>query len=273
MAKWNGRIIFLDGFAGPGRYVGGEEGSPLIALRALLEHPHMTPLPSGAEIRFHFVEERKDRLASLEAEIANFKAAHPLPQGVHAHVAHDRFDAYLGNILDGLEKAGRQIAPTFAFIDPFGFSGVPMELVHRLGANPKCEVLISFIYESITRWAAHPDPKIQAHLDDLFGTREWRAIAAEADPDRRRDGLVELYRRQLMAANFPYVLEFELRDKGNRPHGSRRGDGTGARGGYTPDRPPGPFVSFRVVSRAARRSAGAFQPLPRPNRGQCPPAS
>jgi three-Cys-motif partner protein len=61
MARWNGRIIFLDGFAGPGRYAGGEEGSPLIALRALLEHPHMTPLPSGAEIRFHFVEEQKDR--------------------------------------------------------------------------------------------------------------------------------------------------------------------------------------------------------------------
>jgi three-Cys-motif partner protein len=216
MAKWNGRIIFLDGFAGPGRYAGGEEGSPLIALRALLEHPYMTPLPSGAEIRFHFVEEQKDRVASLEAEIANFKAARLLPQGVHVHVARDRFDTYLGTILDGLEKAGKQIAPTFAFIDPFGFSGVPMVLMRRLGANPKCEVLISFMYESITRWVAHPDPKIQAHLDDLFGTAQWRAIAAETDPDRRRDGLVELYRRRLIAAGFPYVLEFELRDKGNR---------------------------------------------------------
>jgi hypothetical protein len=137
---------------------------------------------------------------------------------VHVHVAHARFDRYLGAILDGLEKAGKQIAPTFAFIDPFGFSGVPMELMRGLGANARCEVLISFMYESVTRWATHPDPKIQAHLDDLFGTAEWRAIAAEAevDPDRRRDGLVELYRRQLIAAGFPYVLEFELRDRGNR---------------------------------------------------------
>ncbi len=216
MAKWNGRIIFLDGFAGPGRYAEGEEGSPLIALRALLEHPHMTPLPSGTEIRFHFVEEQKDRVASLEAEIADFKTGHPLPTDVHVHVAQGRFDSYLGAILDRLEKTGTQIAPTFAFIDPFGFSGVPMELIRRLGANPKCEVLISFMYESITRWAAHPDPKIQAHLDDLFGTPDWRALAAETDPDRRRDGLVDLYRRQLMTAGFPYVLEFELRDKGNR---------------------------------------------------------
>jgi hypothetical protein len=46
MAKWNGRIIFLDGFAGPGRYAGGEEGSPLIALRALFLHPHDVDEPA-----------------------------------------------------------------------------------------------------------------------------------------------------------------------------------------------------------------------------------
>jgi three-Cys-motif partner protein len=27
-----GRIVFIDGFAGPGEYAGGEKGSPLIAL-------------------------------------------------------------------------------------------------------------------------------------------------------------------------------------------------------------------------------------------------
>ncbi len=216
MAKWNGRIVFLDGFAGPGRYAGGEEGSPLIALRALREHPHLQFPSPGAEIRFHFVEEQEDRVASLQAEIAAFKRAHHLPRGVHIHVERARFDGYLRHILDRLEEAGKQIAPTFAFIDPFGFSGVPMKLIHRLGANPKCEVLISFMYESITRWAAHSEPKIQMHLDGLFGTPEWRALAAETDPDRRRYGLVDLYRRELMSGGFPYVLEFELRDKGNR---------------------------------------------------------
>src|SRR6266480_4373366 len=32
------RIVFIDGFAGPGEYAGGEPGSPIIALRALKEH-------------------------------------------------------------------------------------------------------------------------------------------------------------------------------------------------------------------------------------------
>ncbi len=42
------RVVFLDGFAGPGIYEDGEPGSPIIALRTLLEHaffpPHVLPV-------------------------------------------------------------------------------------------------------------------------------------------------------------------------------------------------------------------------------------
>ena len=32
------KILFIDGFAGPGIYEGGEDGSPLIAIRAYQDH-------------------------------------------------------------------------------------------------------------------------------------------------------------------------------------------------------------------------------------------
>ena len=38
MAKWNGRILFIDAFAGPGEYSGHEPGSPVIALNSLVKH-------------------------------------------------------------------------------------------------------------------------------------------------------------------------------------------------------------------------------------------
>lgn len=38
MGSRRGRILFIDGYAGPGMYTGGEEGSPLIAIRAYKEH-------------------------------------------------------------------------------------------------------------------------------------------------------------------------------------------------------------------------------------------
>lgn len=217
MATWNNRIVVIDGFAGPGRYTGGEEGSPLIALRALLDHPHLQPLRPGLEVRFYFVEERGDRSQVLDQEIARFRQQYPIPDGVHIEVANREFAPYLNEVLVRLEQAGKKMAPTFGFIDPFGFSGIPMDLIARLSRHPSSEVLVSFMLESINRWAWHGDPKIEEHLDELFGTREWRALAREADGDRRRQGLVELYRRRLIEkAGFEFVINFEMIDQGNR---------------------------------------------------------
>ena len=38
LGTYNKRIIYIDGFAGPGEYVGGEPGSPIIALEAARSH-------------------------------------------------------------------------------------------------------------------------------------------------------------------------------------------------------------------------------------------
>src|SRR5687768_1930123 len=38
MASYPRRLVLIDGFAGPGRYRGGEDGSPVILLKAYLEH-------------------------------------------------------------------------------------------------------------------------------------------------------------------------------------------------------------------------------------------
>lgn len=217
MARWNARIVIIDGFAGPGRYLGGEEGSPLIALRALLGHPHMQTSRAGLEVRFCFIEERADRAAALDQELAAFRAQRPPPSWVHVDVANTQFAPFLNRVLDEIETRGQALAPTFAFIDPFGFSGVPMQLIGRIARNPKCEVLISFMLESISRWAWFGNAAIEAHLNELFGTTAWKALAEERDPDRRRDGLVELYRTQLVTkAGLPYVINFEMVDRGNR---------------------------------------------------------
>lgn len=216
MSSFNGRILILDGFAGPGRYSGGEDGSPIIALKALMGHRHMAQLlGAGLEVGFHFVEERGDRVALLREEVEQFKTATPLPGSVYVNVAEGRFDEYLDRILTALETAGHRIAPTFAFIDPFGFSGVPMRLMERLARNRRCEVLVSFMFEHLNRFAGR-QPRIEAPLDELYGTQAWRPIAADTDAERRRRGLIDLYRRQLIAAGFPLVRDFEMLDRGNR---------------------------------------------------------
>jgi hypothetical protein len=115
--------------------------------------------------------------------------------------------------LNELDAGGRQIAPTFALIDPFGFSGLPYSLVSRLLSKNKCEVLITFMVDSINRWLTHPDPDIRSHITQTFGTDTAIAIA-EGGGDRPTQ-LKNLYQLQLRKVA-KFVRYFEMRDSSDR---------------------------------------------------------
>ncbi len=59
MAQTYPRIIYLDGFAGPGIYSKRELGSPVIAISRAMEHTLARRF--RAEIFFAFIEARPDR--------------------------------------------------------------------------------------------------------------------------------------------------------------------------------------------------------------------
>src|SRR5438045_2785513 len=60
------RLLYVDGFAGPGEYKGGEDGSPVVALKALQENPHSF----RNKINVVFIENRKARYEHLERVLA-----------------------------------------------------------------------------------------------------------------------------------------------------------------------------------------------------------
>jgi hypothetical protein len=120
--------------------------------------------------------------------------------------------------LDRLEEEGREIAPAFAFVDPFGWSGAPLEIIARIIQRPRCECLITFMFDSINRFLSHPDEKSAAHFDGLFGTNEWRVILQHAAPSDRHQGILDLYQHQLHnIAKATYVRTFEMVNKNGRP--------------------------------------------------------
>jgi three-Cys-motif partner protein len=204
MARYNDRIIYLDGFAGPGEYAGGEPGSPIIALTAAIDQPAIVQ----REVVFLFVEEKQERLTNLRGSIANLT----IPERFKVDARLGNCAAVLGEILDRLDHAGSTLAPTFAFLDPFGFSDTPMTLVKRLMQHGRCEVLITFMFEEINRFLEHEQQP--THFDSLFGTTEWRSALAQATPAARRSFLKHLYQQQLRsAAGIRHVLAFEMRNQ------------------------------------------------------------
>ncbi|MBA7637785.1 hypothetical protein ES703_45434 [subsurface metagenome] len=84
---------------------------------------------------------------------------------------------------------GEKIAPSFFFIDPFGFSGVPFETVKSILSLPRTEIFFTFMTQSISRFLALPN--VEEALDELYPTSEWRQILNRSE--ERDQALKDLY--------------------------------------------------------------------------------
>lgn len=203
---FHSRVVYIDGFSGPGRYKGGEVGSPMIALDVALNHRKSL----DGEVVFWFIEERDDRLDHLRHELGTV----PVPQHFRIITESGKFQEKFDEILTSMDADKNTIAPTFAFIDPFGFSGIPCPLIERLLKHDRCEALVTFMADAMNRFLEHPEDKIVQHIVDAFGTDE--AIPIAKGSGDRVAKLRELYQARLRQAA-RYVRYFEMRDRQDRP--------------------------------------------------------
>lgn len=124
MTSWSGRVLYIDGFAGPGIYSGGEEGSPMIALKEAIQQTANIK----NQVVFIFIEADSNRHEVLKQQVGSLS----MPSNMKAHCVHGRFDEHLTQVLDYVGEQKKTLAPTFAFVDPFGFSHTPFSLILSL---------------------------------------------------------------------------------------------------------------------------------------------
>lgn len=99
--------------------------------------------------------------------------------------------------------------PTFAVIDPFGWTGAPFALVKKILANASCEIFVKFMYEEINRFIGHRDQ--DNNFNSFFGTNAWKSFVGLEDPRQRNRSLHDLYLRQLQKdAGASFVRSFEM---------------------------------------------------------------
>lgn len=203
------RINVIDGFAGPGRYDDDEPGSPILTLNTLLDHKLFANF-GGTEFNFVFNELDTARFVSLKEAIAEVKAKRtPWPTTVRVVERNQNFQELARELLASI-PAGRRLAPTFAFIDPFGYRDVPIALIRDLVSHPSCELFIYFDFNSVNRFAnaGNVDPLLTA----LFGSEEYKN-APPADHGRAQF-IHDLYERQLRKeCNFAHVCSFAMVNK------------------------------------------------------------
>lgn len=207
LGKHNKRLAYIDGFAGQGVYAGGEPGSPIIALRAANEQADKMQF----DVEFWFVEKTKKTAAVLESQIGEISDS--LSPRLHHRIVRSTFDVQLPLIINKL-KSNSSMPPTFAFVDPFGYSFKMATLLDFL-KNKKCETLVTFMSSAVHRFTKRNNLKHSKTLDDLFNSHAWKKI--DSTGRKKMRDLTDLYIKQLESGNNQFVKVFDMYDENRYP--------------------------------------------------------
>ena len=205
------RLVYIDGFAGPGEYTNFSKGSPVVAIVSavkVLADP--APAIQSKELRFYFIEKEPWAAEHLRQKLSH----RPLASQIQWDVKQGTFDQHLPDILAN-SRGSDQPVPIFAFVDPFGATGVPFEAVANILSSPNCEILLNLDSDGIARvMAASANPKNAQHLNSLFGDDGWRVIQQKGGSIQQVSvGILQTYKERLRSLpNVKYVFAFTMND-------------------------------------------------------------
>lgn len=200
-----GSLTYLDGFAGRGRYASGEDGSPIVALRALIEHSGF-PSWQDYQFRFIFVEHSHSDFQQLEREVSEYLTSVSNPPNVDVVMRQGDF----ADTVQRLSVAGTMPAssPLLAFVDPFGYKAVPMQVIAPMVRARMSEVLINLSTDSINRF--FEESSVASRLDALFGMPTEARLRALPGEERDEE-IARLYIEQLKSvAGFRCAWKFGM---------------------------------------------------------------
>jgi spore photoproduct lyase len=187
LGKYNTTIGYFDGFAGRGEYTDGTLGSPIIALKLADDlSGHFNKL-----ICF-FIEKDQDNFKNLEEILKREAPSIKNWSKIEIKRENDEFTNVIEEIFTNIQK-GHVLIPSFFFVDPFGFSGIPFNIIIRILSNPKTEVFFTFMVRDIARFIQLPE--LEETFNSMFGTPLWKNILVSSQ--KPEIALINLYRQQL----------------------------------------------------------------------------
>lgn len=204
------RVCYFDCFAGRGEYTDGSPGSPLIAIRKAGDLKKKFSYLN--EIVCVFIEKNEDNYENLKSVIENEKKMDPEKyKSIKTLEINDEFANVFSKIIAEIKKdTTNKLPPSFFFIDPFGFKGVPFNLIKNILSFQKTEVFISFMVRDVNRFLDSPKHKIS--IEELYGIKNVRKELSEKYGKMKgEDALLALYRECLhREAHVKYTFPFKI---------------------------------------------------------------
>jgi three-Cys-motif partner protein len=185
-------VVYLDGYAGRGRY---QDGNPASAERILQIAEKQGVM--GINYRLFFYESNLKSYAILKPVVDEYVA-----RGIQAEV-------FRSEVIQGLEEVIDAAAgmPLFLFLDPCGL-GVPFDVLVNVLTGPRAskwpptEVLLNFSLEAVRRIGGHvasltPNERAMQRLDETVGGNWWRHLVTYGVTDEAVDRIVRGFMHRL----------------------------------------------------------------------------
>ncbi|MEV0217695.1 three-Cys-motif partner protein TcmP [Micromonospora sp. ALFpr18c] len=181
-------VTYAEGFAGPGVYSGGEDGSPVIAIRALVgEVP-----PNKGIARFVFIDDDQ-RCVDMLGETL-LKAFPKRPRTDAAMPVWRKKGTCAEDLEVALDRVQAWGQPIFANLDSWGNAPVPFKLLQRLATNVSTEVIVTLLPQHFVRFVSRLDKE---KGDDVFGgDPHWRDVV-NLPPEAKSRHILTCYRKAL----------------------------------------------------------------------------
>ncbi|MBZ0266271.1 three-Cys-motif partner protein TcmP [bacterium] len=207
-------LIYYDGFCGPGKYKGGQIGSPLLALRIAREQVlRITSKQSDSKfekIHLRFSDNNDDRIKQLESHL---QTEGSIPEKIEYRVANINFSSYFPKIINHLEVNKGTKIPCFAFIDPFGFFDVPFDQIQRFLSLDSTEIFLFFASDSLNRFLESKQDFTKEQVRKTLDTDNYEDILGsdENSQIKRKERIKNYYQKRLSeVANF--LTKFSICD-------------------------------------------------------------
>jgi three-Cys-motif partner protein len=172
------KLTYFDCFAGRGQMIDGSDGSPVIAIKIADRNAK-----HYREMVFTFIEKDAQNFDNLTQVLQTLKQEiENVDKITIVQPIHNDFNSSVNQIFGSLDAQRRTIAPSLFFIDPFGYSGIPLDTIKKILSYPRTEIFFTFMVSSITRFLSH-EP-VSETLTSLFGTDEWIQVIGQPNEER-----------------------------------------------------------------------------------------
>ncbi len=199
----DGKLAYIDLFAGPGRYEDGSASTPLMVLSKAIANPKVA---AGLVSIFNDMDENHTKTLRKEIDALSGKSNLKFDPQIYEGEVN-------ASIADYFEKT--KLIPTFSFIDPFGYKGLSWALIRSVMKDWGSDCVFFFNYSRIN--AGINNPVVNAHMEALFGKSNLEHLRASLNASQaNREGMIiEHLRTAVIEAGAKHALLFRFRNENN----------------------------------------------------------